>query len=255
MKPAHSATTARTNGREHQHCRISTGHLKEHRLRRSADAERADEAHERSHNRHDRHLAQHHAANAVGRGTQRHAEADLARALRDGIGQDAIETDRRQQRRQQRECRRERRHHAIEIRVVADLLGEGLERLDGEIRIEPLHHGCDLRHRARDIARRWHVEVHPAESLILSIRHEELRRDRLLHVAVLRILDDSDDRRVECAAVAFSRGPSHRSADGGVPKAELPGERLVDEGNLRRVHRVGIRELASGNEGMPSAEK
>ena len=54
-----------------------------------------------------------------GRGSERHAEADLARALRDGIGEDAIETDRRQQRCQQRECRRERRHHAIETPRLA----------------------------------------------------------------------------------------------------------------------------------------
>jgi hypothetical protein len=75
-----------------------------------------------------------------------------------------------------------------------------------------------------------------------------LRRDRLLHFAVLRVLDDSDDRRVEFAAVAFSRRPSHELADGVVPQAELLRERLVDEGNLRGIHRVGIGELASGNE-------
>jgi hypothetical protein len=34
--------------------RIGTGHLKENRLRPFADAERADEAHEHSHKRHDR---------------------------------------------------------------------------------------------------------------------------------------------------------------------------------------------------------
>ena len=118
-----------------------------------------------------------------------------------------------------------------------------------QVRIQPLHNGCDRRYRAREIACSSQVEVHPAEPLVLSIRHEELRRDRLLHVAVLRILDDSDDRRVELAAVAFSRGPSHQLADGVVPEAELLCERLVDEGNLRGVHRVGIGELASGNEG------
>ena len=64
-----------------------------------------------------------------------------------------------------------------------------------------------------------------------------------------RILDDSDNRRVECAALPPLPGPSHQSADGVSSKAKLLCERLVDEGNLRGVHRVGFGELTSGNEG------
>jgi hypothetical protein len=90
--------------------------------------------------------------------------------------------------------------------------------------------------------------VHPAQPVVLPIRHEELRRHLLLHVAVLRIRDDSDDRRVEFAAVAFSRRPSHQLADGVVPQPELLCERLVDEGDLRGIHGVGIAELAAGDE-------
>src|SRR5262245_10332754 len=115
--------------------------------------------------------------------------------------------------------------------------------------IQPLHDGGDRRRRLRDITGCPYVDVHPAWLLVLPIRHEELRRHRLLHFTVLRIFDDADDCRVECAAVALSRGPSHQLADGVVPQAKLLCERLVDEGDLRGIQGVGIRELASGDEG------
>jgi hypothetical protein len=98
----------------------------------------------------------------------------------------------------------------------------------------------------RDITGCPHVDVHPAWLLVLPIRHEELRRHLLLHFAVPRVLDDSDDSHVEFAAVAVSR--SHQLADAVIPQAELLCERLVDDGHLRGIQGVGIRELASGDE-------
>ena len=70
----------------------------------------------------------------------------------------------------------------------------------------------------------------------------------MLHFAVLRILDDSDDRRVEWAAVVCSRRPPHELADGVVSQPKLPCERLVDEGDPRGIQGVRIGEFASRDE-------
>src|SRR5207248_10061417 len=50
----------------------------------------------------------------------------------------------------------------------------------------------------------------------------------------------------EVAAVAVSR--THQLADRVAPQGELLCERLVDDGDLGRIHGVGIRKLASGDE-------
>ena len=119
MKPAPSATSASTTppapARPDRH-----PHLEEQRLRRSAEADAR---------RRGRRCPPTSVMRATWRstmprtrprvGAQRHAHADLARALRDGVGQHAIEADRGEQRRQQRERRRERADHAVEEDVLA----------------------------------------------------------------------------------------------------------------------------------------
>ena len=60
--------------------------------------------------RHHADLAQNHRCARVPLiGAERHAHADLARALRDGVREHAVQSDRREQRRQQRERRGQRR--------------------------------------------------------------------------------------------------------------------------------------------------
>ena len=65
---------------------------------------------------------------------ERHANADLARALRDRVREHAVQSDRGEQRRQQRERRGQRPDHPIEEDVLFHLLRHRLETLDREIR-------------------------------------------------------------------------------------------------------------------------
>jgi hypothetical protein len=72
----------------------------------------------------------------------------------------------------------------------------------------------------------------------------ELRQDLALHFVVGRISRDSDNLRVELSTAATFDA----LADGIAAEIELLDERLVDDGNLRRVDHVGIRNLAAGKQ-------
>ena len=59
--------------------------------------------------------AQHHADDVAAAGAERHADADLVGPLRDGVGRDAVEPDRREHERDDPEQPREARHGALLI--------------------------------------------------------------------------------------------------------------------------------------------
>ncbi len=96
---------------------------------------------------HDGHLAKDHAANAAGRGAERHSQPDFSRPLLHRVGQDAVETDRCQEGRQHGEAGRERADDAVDGHVLADLLLHRAQVFHWQVRIyagndpvDPLQH-------------------------------------------------------------------------------------------------------------------
>src|SRR4029077_2285501 len=102
---------------------------------------------------------------------------------------------------------------------------------------EPRDRLRDVRQAMIRIGRQPSVEGNEPGALVLTGGAEELRRDFLLHVAVLRVLHEADYFHRE-----LLRGPAVADVladDGVAAQVELLRERLVDDGDLRRAHRIG----------------
>src|SRR5688572_25604586 len=83
-----------------------------------------------------------------------------------------------------------------------------------------------------------------ADVSILAVGERHERPHLALHFVVSRIARDADNFRVELPAAASL----YTLADGIAAEIELRDERLVDDSNLRRVERVGTRDLATGEQ-------
>ena len=132
--------------------RAATARRGQARTRRPMPIDAADRRHQPD-------LPQHHPAHRAAVRAERHAHADLARALRDGVREHAVQSDAASSVASDGERRGQRRDHAIDEDVFVHLLRQQLESLDGQIRIELLHH---VGNRAQDLLRRQrraHVEI------------------------------------------------------------------------------------------------
>ena len=166
-----------------------------------------------------------------GDGAKGHAQADLARPLRDHVRQHAVQPDRDEQRREPGECGRERRDEPVEHDVLADLLAERPQIVERQVGIEARH---ERRQRARHllgITRRPNVERDRSQPVVLTVRREEQRRNLVLDLAVLRVLHEPDDLDVELAGVPLL----HALADRITPEVELPGELFVHDRDFGRA--------------------
>ncbi len=74
-------------------------------------------------------------ANLFRLSAERHANADLARALRDRVTQDAVRSDRRQEERDAGENPREQRRRATSDKACRDARIHGAEVIDRQLRI------------------------------------------------------------------------------------------------------------------------
>ena len=78
-------------------------------------------------------------------GAERHAHADLVRALRDRVGGHAVEADRREHERDDAEQPGQARHRALLIERPIDLLLQRPDAGDGQVRIDLGERPLDLR--------------------------------------------------------------------------------------------------------------
>src|SRR5262245_3089342 len=81
----------------------------------------------------DQSLLQHHAQDGARPCAERYANANLARALADGVGQDAVQTDRRQQQRQQSEETGKRADQPLLRQRFVNLPGERLDIVERQV--------------------------------------------------------------------------------------------------------------------------
>ena len=185
-------------------------------------------------------------ARATRVGAERHAHADLARALRDRVREHAVQPDRREQRRQQRERRRQRADHAIEEHVLlapaaASSSRSSTGRFGSSSRIDRRESRAAI---CVGSPRGADVEGQRAEPSILPVRQEEDAAASACFTSLyfasftrpmISMLSESL-RAVPCAC-------RRRRAE-----VELLRERLVHDRDLRRAERVGTRELAAGEQ-------
>ena len=94
--------------------RIVTLYFEEQRLGLAAKADCADDSNGSANESHPFHLTQNHSANLAGPRTNRHPQTDLSRPLRHRVGENSIESDRRDQRGDQCECCRQNAEQAIQ---------------------------------------------------------------------------------------------------------------------------------------------
>ena len=176
----------------------------------------------------------------AGVGAERHAQADLARALRDGVGEHAVEADRGEQRREHGERRRQHADEAVEEDVLAHLLRQRLQVLDRQVRVEPRDTACGMLARScSGSQRRAHVEV-DARRCASSCRYGRKNSGGISSFTSLYFAFCTRPT-ISMSSVAAAAVVAHALADGVAAEVELLRERLVDDRDLRRAERVGAR--------------
>ena len=105
-----------------------------------------------------------------GCGAERHSQSELARPLRHGVRQDAVEPDGGEHRGEGGEGRSQRADHPIERGVLSDLFAHRPWFVHGQIRIEARDGGRNAAEQRRRIAGRPDVERQLAAPLVLAVR-------------------------------------------------------------------------------------
>ncbi len=170
---------------------------------------------------------------------ERHADADLARALRDGIRRQAIDADRRKGKGQAAERRQHQHVEAVgRNRAAQDVghpreIGGRLRWIDGQDRLPHCRH--EIRRftiRAQDPPQRNLVEDQPRDRLgRLRDRHIRRQRRREPQSPLARVADDADDRaRSQVSRVGeISTADDERLTEGLAVRECGAGQRLIDD--------------------------
>ena len=187
-------------------------------------------------------------------GAERHPDADLSRALRRDVGDDAVKADCRQRQRQEAEHRRHLRHQPLGDDRRVDLLAQRTHRHDGEPAVD--------RRRARDgawpprLRDRWPCALRAREDSGRAGRAARTTSDGLPRAAC----GISRPRPAPTISIMPPRGRAARNARA-QPDApadrigaaeELADERLVDDRHARR-RRTIRRPRTRGRAGRASA--
>ena len=173
-------------------------HADEQRLQRPPRRPRRRHAEHGAHRRQQHPLAQHHRQDPARCGADRHAHADLLRAIRHGERQQPVDADRRQQERQPGERQDHAELRAPRRHLRADDIVEEAHVRHRLLGIDLAHDGAQRRQQQRRIAARTHreilrrVEGQPAV-LDLPVRHIHLRLAVALEPAHAHVTDDADD--------------------------------------------------------------
>ena len=147
-------------------------------------------------------------------GAERHAHAEFSRPLRDGIGHDAVDPDRRQRQRHEREGGGQRHHEPRLIDRIADDVGERLDVRDRHVAV----HRRDGLSQRRGERRRVAADLRTTTMLVPSAANRERRlhtRGRLERAADLHVrhhADDGESRQLRREAQAFADGISFGKA-------------------------------------------
>src|SRR5437763_2187573 len=178
-----------------------------------------------------------------GPGTDGHAQAQLARPLRDRVRRDAVDADQREHHRQRREQGEQRHAESPRRRRARQRLIQAHEIADRLLGIELPHGGA---HRARQRQRGTlglEHDPHLGRALPLELRHIQLQHWRGIERGVANVPDRTDDRRVVSAAAEprHREGPPQRI----LPRPQLVGEPPVHDDDFRGVCPVLRREVAA----------
>ena len=182
-------------------------------------------------------LSEDHCQDAADGRAERDAHADLVPPLTHGVGDDAVQAERRQQHRHQRKGVDQARREAARCELRGDELFAAAHGVDRQVRIDRLHGLLHHRGGRRRIPAARHDRQPQRRQL--QQRLIDLRADRGVDAVLLHVGDDADDgdpRRVGgdlAAAVDEVEAPPERILATEVGLRE----RLVDDRRARRARR------------------
>ena len=189
---ASRTTSIIPNGAAGKRQRVRDANAEQHRLQQARQGERSAQAEHNSDGRQRRALPDHHAHHVRLRRPQRHAHADFMRALRHRVGDQPVDSDRRQQ---QRDSREQRQQHGVEARLrdgQRQRLLHGADLRQGHARVDGLNVPAKRRRQASGVARRAHCQEHP-RTVRLGERHVVGRVRVDCQPQVFHIADYADD--------------------------------------------------------------
>ncbi len=169
---------------------------KELALHDTGEHQGKDHAGSDAHSHEYKHFTHDHPNDIALSSAERHADADFAGALCDGVGHDAVESDDGEQRGKETEDGGEAGDHALGGERVVDLDFGGAHGVDGNVGVKIADFGANGGDKLIGIADSTSVDDHAADVTAAEIRFIDLGLDVVAQVGVLDILDDADDFHV-----------------------------------------------------------
>ena len=164
------------------------------------------------------------------RRAERHADADLVRAPRDGVGEQAVEADRREKKADRREHTREQRDHALGHDRRIELIGERRHFRDGYALQRAANDAAHVTGDGRRRDRRAQRELPPRPAFFLDRAEINRSQRRFRQILVFRGCGDPDDF-VDALDAVEAEMPADR-----VPAGEVVArEGIVDDCDARPI--------------------